>query len=93
MVKTPHSVTEPLAKRWAMLRLVEAWSSRVSTCKEISQVLPPSKTIRVDGVYSGRESLWTAVKQQTGKPDVNRKRWHLDDPLAAGDHTWIVNNN
>ena len=93
VIKTPDDVTGPLPKRWAMLRLVEGLVRSGVDMEQIKKVLPDSKTIRVDGVYPDPDSLWAAVKQQTGKSEENRRRWHLADPLEGTDHTWILNNN
>jgi hypothetical protein len=35
----------------------------------------------------------TAIQHQTGRGDENRKRWHLDHPIARDQYTWVLNNN
>jgi hypothetical protein len=93
IVQTPAGATQPLPKRWAMLRLVEGLVEAGMTMEQVRQILPPSKTLVVDGVHEGPDELWTAIQSQFGKSDENRKRWHLADPIVESDQTWILNNN
>ena len=64
VVETPSGISDPLPKRWAMLRLVQAMLSTGTTMNEISETLPASKTLRVDGTYETADSLWSAVEAQ-----------------------------
>jgi hypothetical protein len=93
IVQTPSGATEPLPKRWAMLRLVEGLAEAGTTMQQIRQVLPPSKTLCVEGVHTDPDDLWTAIQAQLGKSDENRKRWHLADPIVEGQQTWVLHNN
>lgn len=93
IVQTPSGATQPLPKRWAMLRLVQGLVESGKEVDQIRQVLPSSKTIRVEGVYSDPDELWAAIQAQLGKTDENRKRWHLADPIVEDNATWILNNN
>lgn len=93
VVTTPFQVTAPLPKRWAMLRLVEDLHRAGVAMDVIQAVLPPSKLLLVEGVHDDADARWHAVRTQLGRPDGNRGRWHLDDAIADGDRTWIVNNN
>ena len=93
VVKTPTGATEPLPKRWAMLRLVEGMVVAGVGMEEIRSILPPSKTLVVDGVYDDPDALWSAVQAQLNRSTVNRGRWHLADPIVDGDRTWVLNNN
>lgn len=93
IIESPTGSTEPLPKRWAMLRLVEGLHGAGITMAQISENLPSSKTLRVDGVFLDEDQLWDAVQAQLGNSDENRKRWHLGSSLVEGDHTWVLNNN
>lgn len=93
VIRTPTGITQPLPKRWAMLRLVEGLVKAGTPMAQVRQILPDSKTLRIDGVYSEVEERWSAIQAQHGKSDENRKRWHLDHPIVEGDATWILNNN
>lgn len=93
IVQTPEGVTEPLPKRWAMLRLVVALVEAGMSMDQVREVLPPSKTLLVDGVHKDTDDLWDAIQSQLGKSDENRKRWHLADPIVVGNQTWVLNNN
>lgn len=93
IVQTPGGATQPLPKRWAMLRLVEALAQAGTAMEEVSHILPPSKTLCVEGAYTDPVELWAAVQTQLGKPEENRKRWHLADPIVEGEQTWVLNNN
>ena len=59
----------------------------------MSQILPPSKTLHVEGIYQDPDELWAAIQAQLDKPDENRKRWHLADPIEDAGTTWVLNNN
>lgn len=91
VVKTPSSSTGPLAKRWAILRLVSALVEAGVSMETIRAVFPPSKVVRVDGVFADPDDLWQAMQDQHGKPDP--RRWHLDDPILVGDDTWVLHSN
>lgn len=93
IVQTPAGATQPLPKRWAMLRLVEGLVEAGMTMEQVRQILPPSKTLVVEGVHKDSDDVWAAIQSQLGKSDENRKRWHLADPIVEGDQTWILNNN
>ena len=93
IIETPQGATQPLAKRWAMLRLVEGLAKAGVPMHRIRAVLPDSKTLQVDGVHTDPDDLWGAVQTQFGKPGENRRRWHLADPIVEGDKTWVLNNN
>lgn len=93
IVETPAGISDPLPKRWAMLRLVQAMFATGSTMEEISAVLPASKTLRVEGTYQTADSLWSAIVTQLNRSDDSRKRWHVEDWIEVGEHTWVLNNN
>lgn len=93
VVQTPSGATEPLPKRWAMLRLVEGLAAAGTTMQQVSKILPPSKMLVVDGQHNDANELWAAIQLQLHKSDENRRRWHLADPIVEGDQTWVLNNN
>lgn len=93
VVQTPGGATQPLPKRWAMLRLVEGMIRAGTAMEQVRQILPPSKTLCLEGVYMDPDALWVAVQAQLGKSDDNRKRWHIADPIVEGQQTWVLNNN
>jgi hypothetical protein len=93
VVQAPDGATQPLPKRWAMLRLVEGLAGSGLAMEEVSAILPASKTLRVSGVHIDTDDLWAAIQAQFGKSDDNRKRWHLADPIVEGNETWVLNNN
>ena len=76
-----------------MLRLVEGLAAASIMMEQVSGMLPASKTLWVEGVYEDQDELWAAIQAQLGKPDENRKRWHLADPVVEGSRTWVLNNN
>lgn len=60
---------------------------------QVRHVPPPSKPLVVEGLLGGEDELRLAVPSQHGKPDEDRKRWHLAHPIAQDGRTWILNNN
>lgn len=93
VVQTPAGATQPLPKRWAVLRLVQGLVEAGVQMDTVREILPPSKTLVVEGIYGDPGDLWTAIQSQLGKSDDNRKRWHLADPIVEGQRTWVLNNN
>lgn len=93
IIQTPGGSTQPLPKRWAMLRLVEGLAAAGMAMEQLRDILPASKTLAVEGVYPGQDELWAAIQAQLGKSEENRKRWHLADPIIEGNRTWVLNNN
>ncbi|MEV7428319.1 hypothetical protein AB0N29_01760 [Nocardioides sp. NPDC092400] len=91
IVRTPTSTTEPLPKRWAILRLVTGLVEAGVPMDAVRAVLPASKTVKVRGVYASPEDLWQAMQAQLGKPDP--KRWHLDDPIVIDGDSWVLHSN
>ena len=93
VIKTPTSVTEPAAQamgdaspgRGAGAGGV-AWNRSKMSCL-------PARHCAWRVSIPTRTRCGRPFEQQTGRPEDNRKRWHLDDPSKAGDHTWILNNN
>lgn len=51
---------------------------------QIASILPASKTMDLKGVFTNPDDAWEAAQTQLGKPDQNRKRWHLGDPIIEG---------
>jgi hypothetical protein len=74
IVQAPDGATQPLPKRWAMLRLVEGLAGAGLGMEQVSAILPASKTLRVSGEYADQDELWAAVQAQFGKSEENRKR-------------------
>jgi hypothetical protein len=93
IIHTPGGASEPLAKRWAMLRLVEGLVEGGMLMDQVQRILPASKTLKVDGVYADEDDLWSAIRTQLGKSEENRRRWHLASPIVEEDCTWVLNNN
>ena len=93
VVQTPGGATQPLPKRWAMLRLVEGLSNAGVAMEQVRDILPASKTLCVSGVHTDPDDLWDAIQAQFAKSSENRKRWHLADPIVEGSQTWVLNNN
>lgn len=91
VVQTPEGTTEPLPKRWAVLRLVAALVDAGVSMDVIRKLLPASKTVHVQGTYSDAETLWQAVQAQHAKPDP--KRWHLADPIVVNGGSWVLHSN
>ena len=59
----------------------------------VAEVLPNSKLLQVEGRFDSEDQLWAAIQLEHGNSDVNRKRWHLQDPMEDGETTWVLNNN
>lgn len=93
VVRTPYVVSDPLPKRWAMIELVKGLAASGIDMEHVAELLPNSKTLCVQGTYASPEDLWAAMQEQFDRPDKNRGRWHLADPIAVGDVTWVVANN
>lgn len=91
VIHTPAGDTQPLPKRWAVLRLVQALVEAGVMMDQVRQALPDSKTLCVDGVHTDADELWAAIQTQFAKPDP--ARWHLADPIIEGDKTWVVHSN
>lgn len=91
VIVTPTSVTEPLPKRWAMLRLVEGLFAAGTSMEAIEKILPSSKLVSVYGSFATPQELWAAVQDQHDKGDDSR--WHLNDPIVDGDRMWVLHNN
>ena len=93
IIQTPSGSTDPLPKRWAMLRLVESLHTAGIPMVQVGAILPSSKTLCVEGIFTDPDDVWEAVQTQLGNSDENRKRWHLGDPIVEGERTWVLNNN
>ena len=60
VVQTPSGATQPLPKRWAMLRLLEGLVEAGISMAQVSQILPPSKSLHVAArTMTTREQLTT----------------------------------
>jgi hypothetical protein len=93
VVQTPTAATEPLPKRWAMLRLVEELVAAGVAVEAIRSVLPPSKTLVLPDVYADADELWSAIlAADPQRSDTTRTRWHLEDPIEIDRGTLIVAN-
>jgi len=93
IVDSPAGSTDPLPKRWAMLGLVKALNEAGISMNQVREILPSSKTLCVEGVFTDPDDLWEAIQAQLGNSDQNQKRWHLASPIFEGQHTWVLNNN
>ena len=93
VVETPEGTSDPLPKRWAMLRLVQAMVATGTTLDQIEEILPRRKTLRVEGIFQSNDALWAAVEVQHGRSAESRKRWHIADGIEVGNQTWVLNNN
>lgn len=92
VVKTPDKTWQPLPKRWAVLRLVQALVDVGIDLHELKSVIG-TKFVVVDGHFEDPDQLWEAMENQLQKNPTNRPRWHLDDPMHSADRTWVLNNN
>ena len=94
VVETPSAKSPPLAKRWAMLHVVQALVAAGVDMERVQKVLPRSKTFFLEGTYGTEDELWAAVMSKDKKKNEdNRQRWHLSNPLIVGGDTWLLHNN
>lgn len=91
VVVTPQATSQPLPKRWAILRLVSGLADSGVSMAAIRDVLPASKTVKLNGAITDPDELWREMQSQHDKTDP--KRWHLADPVVVGDETWVVHSN
>lgn len=92
VIKAPGEVSQPLAKRHAILRMVHAVHTQGIECDQIAAVLPPSKFRAVDGPMTP-DSMWDAMVAQLGLKKDQDQRWHLQAPLTEGDKIWVLHGN
>lgn len=92
VVKAPGEASQPLAKRHAVLRMVECVHAQGVGCDEIAEVLPASKFRAVDSPVAP-DSLWDAMVSQLGLKTDQDHRWHLQAPFIEGDKIWVLHSN
>lgn len=91
VIRSPAGATEPLPKRWAMLRLVEGLIGAGVEVEPVRSAMPASKTLVLPGSYADADELWAAIRvENPQKSDTNRRRWHLEDPIELSDGTTLV---
>ena len=92
IVVTPTDESQPLAKRKAVLYLVQALYAAEMAAIEIAAIVPGDKMRSVTGILEG-DALWDAFRTKYGLSEQNRRRWFIDSPLHDGDRTWLLFNN
>lgn len=92
VIKAPGEVSEPLAKRHAVLRMVHAVHACGVACDAIAAVLPSSKFRAVSGPVTPN-SLWAAMVTQLGLKEDQDRRWHVHAPLVDGSKLWVLHSN
>lgn len=93
VIKTAHDESKPLAKRHAMLRMVQAVHEQGIGCDQIAAVLPPSKFRAVDAPIPSDGTFWDAMVSQLGLKNDQDHRWHLQAPIQEGDKVWVLHSN
>lgn len=92
IVITPDGATEPLRKRHAVRTMVDALHGLGVTAEQISDVLPNSRFLSVDGTLMDDE-LVDALVAEHGKPVASaRKRYFVEEPIHEDDCTWVLSN-
>jgi hypothetical protein len=81
--------TEPLRKRWAVLRLVQAVHAAGVPAVSISPAIVGPRFLPLAGTLEG-DALRTAFV--TAYPKATLGRWFLNDPLHDGERTWVLSN-
>lgn len=81
--------TEPLRKRWAVLRLVQAVHAAGVSAESILPVIAGPRFLAVDGALEG-DALRAAFLATY--PRSTFGRWFLDEPLHDGEKTWVLSN-
>ena len=81
--------TEPLRKRWAVLRLVQAVHAAGVPAASILPAIAGPRFLPVDGRLEG-DTLRAAFV--AAYPKATLGRWFLNDPLHDGEQTWVLSN-
>lgn len=92
VVTTPTGVTEPLAKRRAVLALVKALHAAGVSGGELATAIPSNKLRSVDGILTGA-ALVAAFMAAHDLPPHRSPRWFLDHPLHDDGMTWVLFSN
>jgi hypothetical protein len=88
-ITTPAGSTEPLRKRRAVLAMVTALHQAGVPADQLSDVLPRSRFLPVDGVLTG-EDLAQAFTARYTASTKRLGRWFLDTPLHDDGRTWVL---
>jgi hypothetical protein len=89
IISTPDGASEPLRKRWAILTMVTALHRAGVTGEAISQVVPRSRFLDLDGTLTGQALADAFVTRYPGA-DGRLGRWFVEHPLHDGKRTWVL---
>ncbi|MBO0875161.1 MAG: hypothetical protein J2P19_17405 [Pseudonocardia sp.] len=93
VIITPNmDKSQPLAKRRAILFLVQALHAANVAADLIAKAVPDGKMRSVPGTLDG-DQLWNAFRDEHGLTEQNRVRWFFDHPLHDGERTWVLFSN
>ena len=91
VVVTPEGRSDPLRKRWAILKMVQGLHHAGVPSEKLSEVLGHARFLSVSGVLEGEELCQAFIDEHPGA-NGNLHRWHVDNPLHDKDRTWLVSN-
>lgn len=89
VVKTPTKVTQPLGKRQAVLKMVQAVHGAGATAAMMEPVLTADKFRCLDGVLAGDDLLGKFVGVY---PEADTSQWFLNNPVHDDGRTWVLSN-
>jgi hypothetical protein len=92
VISAPNETSQPLAKRRAILFLVQALHAAGVAAEVIAKIVPDGKMRSAPGTLEGDE-LWDALRDKYGLTEQNRVRWFLDDPVHDRERTWVLFSN
>jgi hypothetical protein len=78
----------PMRKRQAVRMMIKALADRGIAYSSIADQLPAYGLRCLDGQMIDEEDVGAAMTKQHGIGEP--KRWFIEDPLVAGDKTWVV---
>lgn len=79
--------TQPLRKRWAVLRLVQAVHAAGVSAEAILPVIVGPRFLAVEGTLEAEQLRATFVATY---PKATLGRWFLNEPLHDGEKTWVL---
>jgi endonuclease NucS-like protein len=91
IITTGPESTEPLRKRWAVLRLVQAVHAAGVPALAIRPAITGPRFLAVDGELTGDE-LKAAFVAAHPKAADRLGRWFFTDPIIDNGRTWVLSN-
>jgi len=89
VIVTPVGSSEPLRKRRAVLAMVMGLHAAGIASRELSDALPNSKFLPVDGTLTG-DDLAEAFVLAYPRASERLGRWFLESPIHDSGRTWVL---